>query len=508
MVNKVEQFNKALNWINKNSINGSGITVTSKEKVIYPEVTGYYIPSLLQWGERERACAYAKYLCTIQKPDGSWYDSSDSAPYVFDSAQILKGLVAIRSILPEVDEHIIRGCDWILSNMQSDGRLTTPSKDAWGDNEDFCSELIHIYCLSPIRDVGKIFNRKDYLDAVDKILEYYKMHNLERIKNFSLLSHFYAYVMEGLYDLGEYDLCKESMMRLEKYRNRMNGIPGLNDVPWVCSTGMFQLAIVWYKLGDLERGNSLFYYALSLQNQSGGWYGSYPAPSFFSRFYRGRNRPYYFENAEISWACKYFLDALALKEKLEFEKQAYQFMDKIDRNDGRYVLISNLIKEEVQKKNASISVCDVGCGKGRYLKNLVDDIPNNDYFGTDISQNVTKNISFVKELRIGGMTNIPYEDNMFDIVYTCEAYEHSINIHSAFRELYRITKSSGKIVIIDKPIEKLGSLEIYEWEQWIDDKDIINFAEECGGKLEIIPSVSYENGKNDGLFRAWIVTKQ
>ena len=28
-------------------------------------------------------------------------------------------------------------------------------------------------------------------------------------------------------------------------------------MPWVCSTGMFQLAIVWYKLGDLERGNSL-----------------------------------------------------------------------------------------------------------------------------------------------------------------------------------------------------------------------------------------------------------
>lgn len=43
-----------------------------------------------------------------------------------------------------------------------------------GDNEDFCTELIHIYCLIPIRDAGEIFGRQDYLTAVDKILGYYK----------------------------------------------------------------------------------------------------------------------------------------------------------------------------------------------------------------------------------------------------------------------------------------------------------------------------------------------
>ena len=342
--NKLDNFNRAILWIRNNTISGNGITVTSKDKVIYPEVTGYYIPSLLQWGERNLACAYAKYLCKIQKENGSWYDPTDTAPYVFDSAQILKGLIAIRKIMPEVDGHIIKGCDWILSNMQTDGRLTTPDQGAWGNNENFCSELVHVYCLSPIRKAGHIFNRTDYLEAVNKILSYYKREKMDKIKNFSLLSHFYAYVMEGLFDLGEVELCRESMERLEKYRNSKNGIPGLNDVPWVCSTGMFQLAIVWYKLGDLERGNSLFYYALSLQNKSGGWYGSYPSPSVFAPLYRGRKKPYYFPDEEISWANKYFLDALALKEKLEFEKMAPIFLDEIDENDGRYVLIRKLIK--------------------------------------------------------------------------------------------------------------------------------------------------------------------
>ena len=242
MKNLVQQYRKAMEWIRKYTINENGITVTSKEQVIYPEVTGYYIPSLLQWGEREMACAYATYLCSIQKNDGSWYDSQDKDPYVFDSAQILKGLIAIRDIMPEVDDNILKGCEWILSNMQPDGRLTTPSKEAWGDDEKFCSELIHIYCLSPIKKAGEIFHKTRYIESVSKILGYYKKEKMDRIKNFDLLSHFYAYVMEGLFDLGEIDLCRECMERLEKYRNSKNGIPGLNDVPWVCSTGMFQLA--------------------------------------------------------------------------------------------------------------------------------------------------------------------------------------------------------------------------------------------------------------------------
>lgn len=506
MNNRVQQFNKAVEWIVKNTIDGKGIAVTSKEQIIYPEVTGYYIPSLLQWGERELACKYAKYLCSIQKEDGSWYDCMDKDPYVFDSAQILKGLIAIREVMPEVEKHILKGCDWILSNMKPDGRLVTPSKDAWGDDENFCSELIHIYCLSPIKEAGYIYNRPDYVEAVSKILGYYKKEKMKQIKNFSLLSHFYAYVMEGLFDLGEVDLCREAMENLEQYRNKKNGIPGLKDVPWICSTGLFQLAIVWYKLGNLDKGNTLFYYALSLQNESGGWYGSYLGSEFWAKFYRGKKKPYYFPNEEISWAVKYFLDALALKEKLEFEKQASSFIDKIDKDDGRYVLIKSLISDVEDEKVGKIKVCDMGCGKGRYLKNLVADYPENEYYAYDLSANVMESVSYVKEKRIGSLTNISYLDDSFDVVYACEAYEHAINIHGAFKELYRVTRTGGKFVIIDKPIEKLGQIELYEWEQWISDEDIRKFTNECGGKLTIQDSVPYED-KNDGLFRAWIITK-
>ena len=154
-----------------------------------------------------------------------------------------------------------------------------------------------------------------------------------------------------------------------------------------------------------------------------------------------------------------------------------------------------------------LEICDIGCGKGRYLKRLVQDCPDNRYYASDISDEVMKKITYVIEKKVGSLTDIAFQTNQFDFVYTCEAFEHAINIHGAFKELYRIVKPGGKLVIIDKPLEKLGQLELYEWEQWIDDEDIKRFTEECGGKLEIEESIPYEN-KDNRLFRAWIITKR
>ena len=98
-------YNNALKWIDENTLiepEGKLIICNTELRKGYPEVSGYYIPTLLRLGRRDTAKEYARWLISIQKEDGSWYDSTDTDPYVFDSAQILKGLVAIRKIMPEV----------------------------------------------------------------------------------------------------------------------------------------------------------------------------------------------------------------------------------------------------------------------------------------------------------------------------------------------------------------------------------------------------------------------
>lgn len=303
-----EATQKALKWIEKHSIFAKGIAQTSVYQISYPEVTGYYIPSLLKHGKKELALKYAKWLCSMQKKDGSYYDIADKAAYTFDTAQILKGLLAIRKDYPAVDEHIIRGCDWILSNMEADGRLGTPTKETWIDAH-VCNDLTHIYCLSPIKEAGEIFARPDYLEKVQQILHYYLENQYERIVNFSLLSHFYAYIMEGLLDMGEEAVAREAMENIAKYQKEDGSVPAYHNVNWVCSTGLMQLALVWFRLGNNKRGERALQYACRMQNASGGWFGSYLHPQ-----YPAENNDY-FPLAEISWANKYFLDAVSARNK-------------------------------------------------------------------------------------------------------------------------------------------------------------------------------------------------
>lgn len=489
-------YKKAIKWLKENTVINEGIINNTKLKKSYPEVTGYYIPTLIKWGYKDLAIQYAKYLCSIQKEHGSWYDTDDKSPYVFDSAQILKGLIAIRDIYPNVDENIQKGCDWILSNMQPSGRLTTPDMTAWGSDRT-CSELIHIYCLSPLKEAGIMLNRKDYIEKADKIWNYYKTNHYDEIMNFNLLSHFYAYLMEALLDIGEVEMAKEAMAKIEKIQTKDGYIPAYNDVNWVCSTGLFQLALVWFRLGEFSCGEKAFEYACKLQNESGGWFGSYIVKENC-----GETNDY-FPNAEISWAVKYFLDALYYQNLALFENQASIFKEKISKQDGRYKIVHDEIKKHQESKE-SLSVLDVGCGKGNYLKNLIEDLPNNKYFGVDLSLSVMEYLELDSiEKKQGSLTNIQYEDNEFDVVYTCEALEHAVDIESAVTEIARVTKDDGLIIIVDKNKERLGRFEIEKWEQWFFEEELkVELLKYCKN-VEIVRNIAYD-GINDNLFLAWI----
>lgn len=495
--NTINIYRKAINWIYSNTINESGIAVSNNVRIIYPEVTGYYIPTLLKWGYKDLAIKYAKELIRIQKKDGSWYDSTDQAPYIFDSAQILKGLLAIRNIMPEVDDSIVKGCNWIISCISESGKLITPTKNAWGEDKSFCDEKVHIYCLSPLMEAGEIFNKPNYLTEAKKIWNYYKENYYDEILNFSLLSHFYAYLMEALLDLGEVDMARTAMNNISQYQKETGAVPALNNVDWVCSTGLFQLALVWFRLGDIDRGNKAFTYACKLQNESGGWFGSYLSEENVNE------DNIYFPNSEISWAVKYFLDALYYKNQAEFKLQSSIFLSEIRLDDDRYIKVKKEIKEIKGEK--PLKILDVGCGKGRYIKNLISEMPDNKYYGVDISEDVMKYIDNSEVIcKAGTLTQIPYENDEFDCVYSCEALEHAIDIESSLNEMARVTKKNGKIIIVDKNKDKLGTMEIEEWEQWFDENELVEVMKNHCSEVSVHRNINYEGNAADGLFLIWV----
>lgn len=496
----IDLFNKAKTWIFDHVIDDIGICVNSTEMNVYPEVTGYFIPSLLRWGYKDLAVKFAKGLMKIQRNDGAWNGPNDESPYVFDTAQILKGLNAIRELVPEAEQAAIRGADWILSNMSPEGRLTTPDMSDWGEDEDTCSELIHLYCLSPLVEISDYTGDEKYRNAANKIISYYLDNYRDRIVNFRHLSHFHAYLIEALLDMGEKEVAIEAMHNMEAFQKESGAVPAYNNCDWVCSTGLFQLAMIWFRIGDVERGNKAFRYACNLQNDSGGWFGSYISEE------NPQDKNTYFPLSEISWANKYFLDALYWKNKTEFEELAPQFLDSIDKQDGRYEIISDVIKG-VSERNGGypITVTDIGCGKGRYAKEIVKDYSNVSINCVDISKEVMRGIEDDRLYKIEGtITSIPLEDGMSDVSYCCECLEHAIDIFSAINEMVRITKKGGIIAIIDKNKEKLGRFSIDEWEQWFDGDELKSIMLKYCAKVDIIKEISYEDVPSDGLFYAWI----
>lgn len=492
--NNIKIYQNAIKWIDEHTVDGEGIInfTGANEAKAYPEVTGYFILSLLRWGYRDKAVQYARWLCTIQDEKGFWSDVYGGVPYIFDTAQILKGLISIRGILPEVDECIIKGCDWMLTRMLPDGRLCQEDTAAWDFDMNPDIELIHIYCLSPLIDAAGIFERTDYSQAAEKILNYYNGTNAEGILNYRMLSHFYAYVIEGLIDIGKEAMAKKAMDKIAFIQKEDGSVIGMPNVEWVCSTGLFQFAICWYKLGNIENGNKAFDFACRLQNASGGWYGSYRVSD------SNENLPY-MPNQEISWAVKFFLDALYYKNRAEFNLKSDTFLDNIGFDDERYMLVL----DEIRRTSAH-RVLDVGCGKGRYLKNLLKDYFC-EYYAADISKIVMEKLPPEVKRKEGTLTDIPYETDSFDFTYTCEALEHAVDIESAIREMARVTRTGGKICVIDKNVAKLGVCSIEEWEQWFDVEELKQLIEKYCENVYVVENLASEAKANE-LFYAWLGT--
>lgn len=485
-----ERYSRAIAWMHKYTCPEAGIAVSNRLRTPYPEVSGYFIPTLLQWGERELARQYGEWLITCQNSDGSWSDPTGSAPYTFDTGQVLKGLLAFREYESRRENAVRCGCDWLVSQVLQNGCVTTPDKQHWTlPSGRMVPEAIHLYALLPLRVAGRNWGIPSYNEAVDRALDYYASD--PTLTSFETLSHFHAYVIEALIDLGRRDLAEEGMQEICRLQKPDGSIAAYSDSGWVCSTGLFQYAVIWYKLGVRDKGDRAFSAATRLQNRSGGFYGSYGW---------GAN---YFPREEISWAVKYFLDAFWWKIRCDFDKDVSAFPDSIAVNDGRCQLIINVVRHMCPKK-----ILDAGCGKGRFLRKILDIFPEIQLTGLDLSEAMLTELPEGVLPLCGSILDIPAPDGMYDLVFSVEALEHSVNIIGAISELARVVAPGGTLIVIDKNRECLGSLIISEWEQWFQSDEIADILRQQGFSVHCEYRVPYDDSDGcDNLFLGWIATR-
>ncbi|MDQ6891346.1 MAG: hypothetical protein M3167_01525 [Acidobacteriota bacterium] len=295
---------KAISWVRANRAPGGGIRVNHKSDIASREVTGYLIESLYRAGEAPLALELARWEAAGQEPDGSVV-APDGVPYTFDTAQVIRGFVTVLDELPEIEPHLRRACDWVTGQIRPDGRVTSPSYDMWSlpDGSRF-SEYANLYVLPPLAAAGEKLGERRWSEAARRGMDYFRAKSdlVDFKPELATISHIFGYMMEALAELGEIELARAGLAQAGSIQKPNGAIPAYPGVDWVCSTGMAQLAIAWYRVGERERADRAVSHLEGLQNESGGFFGSYGKGAL------------YLPKEEISWGVKFFIDALLLRD--------------------------------------------------------------------------------------------------------------------------------------------------------------------------------------------------
>lgn len=103
------------------------------------------------------------------------------------------------------------------------------------------------------------------------------------------------------------------------------------------------------------------------------------------------------------------------------------------------------------------TVLDVGCGGGRTLGKLAAMSSRGKVFGVDFSEESVAgskrtNARSIKagriEVRHGSVSQLPFEDNTFDLVTAVETHFWWPNLDQDVREVFRVVKPGGTFVVI------------------------------------------------------------
>jgi SAM-dependent methyltransferase len=116
-----------------------------------------------------------------------------------------------------------------------------------------------------------------------------------------------------------------------------------------------------------------------------------------------------------------------------------------------------------------LRVLEVACGRGGFLKYLVDQGAM--AFGIDFSfkaiqvakgKSIEGNDSSTARLAQGDAHALPFPDNYFDILVSCETIEHLPSPLKAVREFHRVTRPGGTLLLTTPNyLNLMGLYEVY-----------------------------------------------
>lgn len=240
----------------------------------YPETTGYLIPTLLSLSEEldgfdgeRRAAELGSWLLSIQDAEGWWRGGlhppkRDAGPSVFNTAQVLQGLVALHDLSGEERwlDAASRACGWLTSELDQSGLWSHRDYRATG------TPSYYTYAAWPMLEVairsGDVAIRQSAEGVLGAILARQRPNGTFGEWAFSegeaAFTHTIAYTLQGLIGaatlLDDWDTYGEPveaglLALVERAQLARGRLPGRLDDRWmpaaryVCLTGNAQIAL-------------------------------------------------------------------------------------------------------------------------------------------------------------------------------------------------------------------------------------------------------------------------
>ncbi|MBW9222689.1 methyltransferase domain-containing protein [Methanothermococcus sp. SCGC AD-155-C09] len=110
-------------------------------------------------------------------------------------------------------------------------------------------------------------------------------------------------------------------------------------------------------------------------------------------------------------------------------------------------IIKNLKEYNTIKKKNSM-ILDCGCGFGSFY-NLTKDL-NTIYldFSLNLLKKFKNNYNLKSNKICGDILNLPFKDDSFDLIFCINVLEHVIDYKRALREMKRVLKKEGVLIVI------------------------------------------------------------
>lgn len=463
----------ALEWLIR-SDTGTGIPANSAESVGCPGVTAASIETALAFGCRDEARRWARWLAAIQRPDGSIPDARLAASSFENTAQDVRGFLAIIDDLPEVEEAARRACRYLRSWIDDEGRVRPPSDDHHSNPGDPVADELPY--LAPLLKAGRRWSVADWTTAVDRAVDCWVGQAkapawMESAG--SIVRHAEQYLEHGRRFAAE-----QLAARITKAQRANGSVLEKLDSGPVFSASLAQAAVVLYRLGCRNEADRALRYLEQNQSPSGGF------RSGRGWFVSGRLC------CENAWTAKYYLDAALARVRDAFDTRWPHFPDRIDPNDGRV----QAVRSWFATLPTEARVADVGCGKGRFLRHLIEWFPQVRLTAIDISQAMLAGLPDGVTTCLGSLLRIPAADGAFDGVFAVESLEHSLVPERAIGELCRVVRPGGRVLVIDKHRAKQPLSEHDRWERWFLPEELTQWLGRYCDDVTVEP-VSHSEGR-------------